>query len=214
MAVRRRRKKKTINPRFAALCLALVFFLGAAVYLAASRGLPGEDVQTPDYVEKDYLTVNEWSRPGTPLEDIRGVVIHYVGNPGTTARANRNYFESLSSGEEAAYASSHFVVGLEGEVIQCIPLTEIAYASNGRNGDTVSVEVCHPDGTGEFSAVTYARTVELTAWLCRQFRLDAKTDVIRHYDVTGKICPKYYVENPAAWETFLADVAKEAAKAP
>lgn len=65
MAVRRRRKKKTINPRFAALCLALVFFLGAAVYLAASRGLPGEDVQTPDYVEKDYLTVNEWSRPGT-----------------------------------------------------------------------------------------------------------------------------------------------------
>lgn len=122
MAVRRRRKKKTINPRFAALCLALVFFLGAAVYLAASRGLPGEDVQTPDYVEKDYLTVNECPGPARPLEDIRGVVIHYVGNPGTTARANRNYFESLSSGEEAAYASSHFVVGLEGEVIQCIPL--------------------------------------------------------------------------------------------
>ena len=212
MAVRRRRKKKTINPRFAALCLALVFFLGAAVYLAASRGLPGEDVQTPDYVEKDYLTVNEWSRPGTPLEDIRGVVIHYVGNPGTTARANRNYFESLSSGEEAAYASSHFVVGLEGEVIQCVPLTEIAYASNERNADTISIEVCHPDETGEFSPVTYDSVVRLTAWLCETFRLDPETDVIRHYDVTGKYCPKYYVENEDAWAALKADVSDQMAQ--
>ena len=76
------------------------------------------------------------------------IVIHYVGNPGTTAKANRNYFESLSSGETETYASSHFIVGLEGEVIQCIPLTEIAYASNIRNEDTVAIEVCHPDETG------------------------------------------------------------------
>ena len=177
----------------------------------ASRGLPGEDIAVPDYVERDYIPVNEWSRPGTPLEDINAVVIHYVGNPGTTARANRNYFASLSSGEEGTYASSHFVVGLEGEVVQCVPLTEIAYASNGRNGDTVSIEVCHPDETGEFSSVTYGRCVELTAWLCREFKLDPEKDVIRHYDVTGKECPRYYVENPDAWEQFKADVAAELA---
>ena len=47
--------------------------------------------------------------------------------------------------------------------------------------------------------------VELTAWLCRTFELDPKTEVIRHYDVTGKICPRYYVEHPEAWEQFLAD---------
>ena len=114
-------------------------------------------------------------------------MIHYVGNPGTTAKANRNYFESLSSGETETYASSHFIVGLEGEVIQCIPLTEIAYASNIRNEDTVAIEVCHPDETGAFSPAAYQQVVELTAWLCRTFDLDPDTDVIRHYDVTGRI---------------------------
>ena len=164
----------------------------------------------PAYVEKDYLTVNEWSRPGEALKKIKGVVIHYVGNPGTTAQANRNYFESLSSGSTATYASSHFIIGLEGEVIQCVPLTEIAYASNSRNGDTVSIEVCHPDETGVFSRPSYERCVELTAWLCHAFRLDPKEDVIRHYDVTGKLCPLYYVEDPEAWDAFLEDVSAAA----
>ena len=30
--------------------------------------------------------------------------------------------------------------------------------------------------------------------------------VIRHYDVTGKLCPLYFVEHLEAWEAFLADV--------
>ena len=185
---RARARRRRLNLRFAALCLMAIFLLaGAVIWLAAGRGLPAEGVEVPDYVRQDFLTVNPWSRPGTPLEKIGGVVIHYVGNPSTTAQANRNYFESLSSGETETYASSHFVVGLEGEVIQCIPLTEIAYASNIRNDDTVAIEVCHPDETGEFSPVTYQRVVELTAWLCRTFGLDPETDVIRHYDVTEKL---------------------------
>ncbi len=195
------------------LGLVLVCLTAAVLWvLLRDRGPEAEDVPVPDYVEQDYLTVNAWSRPGTELEKINGVVIHYVGNPGTTAHANRNYFESLSSGQEGTYASSHFIVGLEGEVIQCIPLTEIAYASNTRNEDTVSIEVCHPDETGEYSSVTYDRTVELTAWLCVQFRLDPETDVIRHYDVTGKECPRYYVEHPEAWDAFRADVAEAVAR--
>lgn len=208
---KRRKRRRRLNPRFVALCLILLFALvGGGIWLRqANRGLPGEDLETPDYVQKDYLSVNEWSRPGTPLEEINGVVIHYVGNPNTTAQANRNYFESLSSGKEGVYASSHFVVGLEGEVIQCIPLTEISYASNGRNGDTVAIEVCHPDETGEFSPETYDRCVELTAWLCREFKLSPETEVIRHYDVTGKLCPLYYVENPEAWDAFRADVERK-----
>lgn len=198
-----RRKKKRLNPRFVILCV-LTLFLAAGAWLA-NRGLPGEKIKTPDWVEKDYLTENPYSRPGTPLEKINGVVVHYVGNPGTTARANRNYFQSLALGTEEVYASAHFVVGLEGEVLQCIPLTEISYASNTRNEDTVSVEVCHPDETGEFNAASYEQAVALTAWLCREFDLNPKTEVIRHYDVTQKRCPLYYVENPAAWEGFLAD---------
>ena len=61
--------------------------------------------------------------------------------------------------------------------------------SNTRNSDTVAIEVCHPDETGKFSAVTYDRVVELTAWLCREFRLKPEKDVIRHYDVSGKSAP-------------------------
>ena len=205
MAGRRVKKRKRINPRFLLVCFVLLLALGA-LWALLPRGPQAEGVALPDYVKEDYLPVNEWSRPGTELPQIKGVVIHYVGNPGTTARANRNYFASLATGRDGVYASSHFVVGLEGEVIACVPLTEMAYASNTRNDDTVAIEVCHPDETGQFAPVTYDRVVELTAWLCETFRLDPRTDVIRHYDVSGKICPKYYVDEPAAWEQLLADV--------
>lgn len=203
---RRCRKTPRNVPLMAAGLVLLVVIGGGILWWTRDTGLPGEGVAVPDYVEQDLLPVNEWSRPGLPLEEINGVVIHYVGNPDTSAQANRNYFASLSSGEEGTYASSHFIVGLEGEVIQCVPLTEIAYASNDRNDDTVAIEVCHPDETGEFSDVTYDRVVELTAWLCRTFRLDPAEDVIRHYDVSGKLCPLYYTEHPEAWAAFLEDV--------
>lgn len=209
--VRRRRRTqrdRALRAVLAAILALLVLLTAIVVFLLRwDRGLPGEGVMVPDDVAEEFLPVNRWSRPGVPLEEINGVVIHYVGNPATTAEANRNYFASLASGTENTFASSHFVVGLEGEVLQCIPLTEIAYASNDRNGDTVAIEVCHPDETGEFSRETYEQVVQLTAWLCHTFELDPETDVIRHYDVTGKICPRYYVEQPDAWEQFRLDVA-------
>ena len=210
----RRRQSRDPDLRVLALC-AVLAVLTLAVALAAlgkirSHPDPAEVLKnTPDYVREDFLSVNPWSRPGEPLERVNGVVLHYVGNPGTTAQANRNYFESLADGQLQTYASSHFIVGLEGEVIQCVPLSEIAYASNTRNEDTISVEVCHPDEAGQYGPETYDRVVELTAWLCREFRLDPEEDVIRHYDVTGKLCPLYYVEHPEAWDALRAGVAEE-----
>lgn len=161
----------------------------------------------PDYVTEDYITVNQYSRPKIPLEKVNAIVIHYIGNPGTSAEANRNYFDNLSkqSGDGATYASSNFIVGLEGEIIACVPINEIAYASNNRNSDTISIETCHPDETGKFNDVTYDSLTELTAWLCWHFGLDS-SNVIRHYDVTGKQCPLYFVEHEDAWETFKEDV--------
>ena len=204
-------KKRRPRFRFVLLCVLVVLVLANGVFLALrlAGGTEAEakGVAVPDYVTKNLLPRNRYSRPGSVLKNIEGVVIHYVGNPGTSAKANRNYFATLALGREKIYASSHFIVGLEGEVIQCIPLTEIAYASNSRNSDTVAIEVCHGDETGVFSPETYAQTVELTAWLCRQFALDPVEDVIRHYDVTGKRCPLYYVEQPEAWDAFRADVA-------
>ena len=210
-----RYRKRRLNPRFVILCAVLAALTLTVIAAGISRLLgggapPAEDVPVPDYVERDYLSVNEWSRPGEALKKIRGVVIHYVGNPGTTARANRNYFESLSDGKLATYASSHFVIGLEGEVIQCVPLTEIAYASNSRNGDTVSIEVCHPDDTGEFTPESYASLVKLVRWLAEFYDLKEE-DVIRHYDIRGKECPRYFVRHPEAWEAFKAEVFAPAA---
>ena len=198
------RRRRKIRAALAGFLAVLTVAVGVLLW-QRTRPLPGEGVAAPAYVTEKFLPLNRWSRPGTPLEEVNGVVIHYVGNPATSAEANRNYFASLSNGQENTFASSHFVVGLGGEVIQCIPLTEIAYASNDRNGDTVSIEVCHPDETGEFSEVTYERVVEITAWLCHTFELKPETEVIRHYDVTGKLCPLYYVEHPEAWEQLLAD---------
>ena len=208
------RRRRRLNPNFVLGCIALVLIIfNVALLLGRGRNpLPADGVELPAYVEQEYLPINPYSRPGTPLEKIRGVVIHYVGNPATSAMANRGYFSSLALTGET-YASSHFIVGLEGEVVACVPLTEVAYASNTRNADTVSIEVCHPDETGEFSSQTYERLTELTAWLCSTFELDPAEDVIRHYDVTGKICPKFYVENPEAWEALKAAVESKVAPA-
>lgn len=161
-----------------------------------------------DAITEAYLTVNEYSRPGDKLEKINGVVVHYVGNPGTSAQNNRNYFENLKDTHERS-ASSHYIIGLEGEILQCIPLDEIAYASNNRNSDTIAIECCHPDSTGEFNSYTYESLVKLTAALCKSYGLNPLTDVIRHYDVSGKECPVYYVENENEWRYFLLQVISE-----
>ena len=168
------------------------------------------DVKVPEYVKVDLLTPNKYSRPQTPLEKVNGIVVHYVANPCSTALENRNYFEGLKdqTGSKTTSASSHFVIGLEGEVVQCIPLDEVAYASNNRNSDTISIECCHPDETGKFNEATYDSAVKLSAWLCVRFGLTSE-NVIRHYDVTGKNCPKYYVENPDAWTQMKGDIAAQ-----
>ncbi len=156
-------------------------------------------------VEENFLTVNEYSRPGEPLKKIKNVVIHYTANPGTGADANRSYFEGLKDSHET-YASSHFIIGLEGEIIQCIPLDEICYASNKRNVDSVSIECCHEDETGKFNDKTYQSLIALTAWLCDEYNL-SMDHVIRHYDIKGKMCPLYYVEHEDAWLALKDDVA-------
>lgn len=163
-----------------------------------------DEVMGKAEIKEEYLTPNSYSRPGIELKQVNGIVIHYVGNAGSSAEENRDYFESLKENHERK-ASSHFIVGLEGEIIQCIPLNEIAYASNQRNKDTISIETCHPKKDGKFNKKTYESLVQLTGELCLRYNLTYK-DVIRHYDVTGKQCPLYFVENEAAWEQFRMDV--------
>ena len=192
------------------LCFSTVLFLGALLALFLFR--PGAVVTVPvpetlpDWITEDLLPVNEWSRPGRAMTAVNGIVVHYVGNPGTTAEQNRSYFAGLARSHEN-YASSNFIIGLDGEVLLCVPIGEVAYCSSNRNGDTLSIEVCHPDDTGEFTPASYQSLIKLVNWLREFYGLDTDA-VIRHYDVTGKICPRYYVEDPAAWEQLKDDLKK------
>ena len=201
---RRRRRPPVLRLLLCALAV------GGGLVLAA-RLLGGGPAcqappENPDWITQDFLPRNDYSRPGTPLDAVDGVVVHYVGNPGTTAGQNRSYFAGLARSGET-YASSHFLIGLDGEILQCVPLDEVAYCSNQRNHDTLSIECCHPDETGKFTDETYDSLVRLTAWLCTELDLTEK-NVIRHYDVTEKRCPLYFVDHEDAWEDFLADVKK------
>ena len=151
-------------------------------------------------IDHQFLTINPYSRSGQPLKHINGIVIHYTANPGSSAKNNRDYFENLKKTKETK-ASSHFIIGIKGEVIQCIPLNEIAYASNSRNKDTISIECCHPDSSGKFTSETINSLTELVRSLQTVYKIP-KTQVLRHYDITHKNCPKYYVQNEWAWQQF------------
>ena len=208
----RRRKKRLMN---ILLCSALVIILLTILSAISMLMAPKETAEKPEYVLTKKITthpeyslqllpVNEYSRPGTKLEKVNGVVVHYTGNPGTTAQQNHGYFEGLAE-SGATYASSHFIIGLSGEIIYCVPLDEIAYASNERNADTISIECCINNEDGRFTEETYDALIRLTAWLVGEYDLEIN-DIIRHYDVTGKLCPIYYVNNPDEWELILNKV--------
>lgn len=217
MRRQRQKRKRTLQllQHIGIVCLvvlAIVLGVTKVVHMKMQRqeeswqqeNAPVKIVANAPEFEVQLLTPNPYSRPQDALEKIQGIVIHYTANPGTTAQQNRDYFEGLKD-SGATSASSHFVVGIEGEIIQCIPSAEIAYASNERNSDTLSIECCHLEEDGEFTDATYDSLVHLTAWLCGKFDLTT-ADVIRHYDVTGKACPLYFVDHEDAWKRFRKDV--------
>ena len=134
-----RLKKRRRSPLLP-LLLALVLLGGGGALAWQLLAAPAEEraAGLPDWVEEALLPVNQYSRPGDPLEQVNGVVVHYVGNPGTTAAQNNSYFKNLAQSGET-YASSHFLIGLDGEVLLNVPLEEIAYCTGPRNVDTISI---------------------------------------------------------------------------
>ncbi len=174
-------------------------------------------------IETCLLTKNPFSRPGKPLQEVKGIVLHWTANPGTSAMQNRNYFESLKSqsftGKEL-YASAHFIVGIEGEIIQCLPTDEMAYHVGAKlytpeavgrlghypNNCTIGIELCHPLADGVFTLITWQRAVSLIGSLCQKYKLNPLTDIWTHHQITQKICPKFFVDNPESFERFKLEV--------
>lgn len=211
-----RKKRRVRRLRFLVkglllLCFCFMVYRGSALIFSRLSGggaVPSDrqlaSLDMPAWIVQDILPVNDYSRPGTPLDELNGIVVHYTANPGTTAEQNRSYYANLALTGETS-ASSHFVIGIDGKVIQCVPLNEMAYCSNNRNSDTISIECCHPDETGAFTAETYDSLLKLTRWLTDTFNFKKK-DILRHYDVTGKECPLFFVEHEDAWKDFLREV--------
>ena len=147
----------------------------------------------------------------------KGIVIHYVGNPGSSAIGNRNYFESGSGG---AGVSAHYVVGLQGEILSCVPDTECAahagkaYGEKWKtqaaqnNSTLIGIECCHPNADGKFNESTTSALIDLCVDLCCKYNLNPEKDIFRHYDVCGKSCPLYYVNNSTAWQTLKSDIVR------
>lgn len=168
------------------------------------QGLKSADYLQHPIWNEDFLTVNEYSRPGDALKEVNNIFVHYTANPGTSAAQNRSYFEQLKDTHERS-ASAHFIIGYEGEIVHCVPLDEIAYAVVGRNEDSISIECCYTAEDGSFTQETYDSLIQLLKWLTETYDLKEE-DILRHYDCGGKKCPLYYTEHEDAWKQLKRDV--------
>lgn len=219
---RARKRKEYLARMIAAIILAmffsLIYFLIGAIYQWVqsddssteqtehiSDEVVEEQVASPEII-KNFLEINDFSRPGTELEKVKSIFVHYTANQGTSAAQNRSYFSNLALTHETS-ASAHLIIGYDGEIVQCIPFDEQAYAVKTRNKDSISIECCYVSDDGSFTQETYDTLVHTLAWLIDKYDLTVN-DILRHYDCGGKMCPIYYVEHEDAWERLLRDVAE------
>ena len=139
---------------------------------------------------------------------IRYLVVHYTGAPGT-ARNNGAYFASRGD----IGASAHYFVDAQ-DIVQSVPDSGRAWHCGAasyrhpecRNDNSIGVELCcDQDAAGRwcFDPATVANAVQLVRSLMAQYGIDID-HVVRHYDVTGKVCPEPFVRDALAWAEFKA----------
>jgi N-acetylmuramoyl-L-alanine amidase len=165
-----------------------------------------------------YVHVNRYSRPGIKLKEVRKLIVHWTANPGASAANHFGYFDRsiIALGRSA---SAHIFIDKK-EAICIVPLDEVAYAAgdvqqriNGvpyrgvpellpsANNLSISVELCvEKDGT--FAKETIDQAVAVFAELCKTYKLDPLSDIVRHYDVTHKNCPAPWVANANEFIAF------------
>lgn len=177
-------------------------------------------------MRREMLPVNEYSRPGTKLRGPIGIVLHWVGNPGTSAEFNRRFFADRADGR-TGFGSAHYIIDAT-ETIQCIPDDEVAYhagpsaATNPEVRDalggwypnecTIGIELCHIDWAGRFSDAVLSAAVTLVAELSILHDI-SPANIYRHFDCTTKDCPRWFVDNVQDWHWFRNRVWQEIARA-
>ena len=143
---------------------------------------------------------------GLRASKIQYIVVHYTAGRNDTAENNGRYFA-----REQVGASAHYFVD-ENTVVRSVPEEYVAHHCGGyyyyhpqcRNGNSIGVEICSKweNGIYSFAPQALERTKTLIRQLMQQY--DIPIDhVIRHYDVTRKVCPVPFVgQGQAAWEEF------------
>ena len=169
-------------------------------------------------IVQKWLTPNPYSRPQTKLKGVKGIVVHWWAVANGSINGVWNFYENRKHGK-SGYGSAHFIVGLNGEIVQCIPENELSYAVGAKkyytnklgsypNNCTLHIEMAHVDMKGNMTKETWDASVKLTAHLLKKYKLTVN-DIYRHYDITRKDCPKLFVDNPKEFERFKQDVQKE-----
>jgi N-acetylmuramoyl-L-alanine amidase CwlA len=150
---------------------------------------------------------------------VKGIIVHYTGVPYQTAIQCRNYFDSLADLKNN-YASTQFIVDGQ-NIIQTMEENEKAFGVTtplnynetpypkpveeffGRsvNNGAIHIEMCYKDKDGKIEEDTLNTTAILVAYLLNKYGLSIKT-VFTHNECTGKLCPKYFVENKKAYQDF------------
>lgn len=139
------------------------------------------------------------------------IVIHFTANNGDTAKNNADYFANNRNLE----SSAHYFVD-EKEVWQSVKDTDTAYHCGAktykhkycRNSNSIGIELCsRKDSKGKyyFKKETVVRASELTKELMKKYNIPI-SNVIRHYDVTGKVCPAPFVNDVSQWNEFLSSL--------
>jgi N-acetylmuramoyl-L-alanine amidase len=144
------------------------------------------------------------------------LVIHFTANDGDNATNNGKYFKN-----NVVKASAHYFVD-DDTIVKSVEEDYVAYAVGGKklnsggiyhgvvtNYNSISIEMCDTvkDGKYNVSAKTRANAIELAKDIVKRHNID-KSHVVRHYDITGKMCPKYYVDDINEWKAFVDDIFK------
>ena len=161
-----------------------------------------------------------------PMDNLY-IIIHYTGNDGDTALNNATYYH-----RDTPKTSAHFFVD-DKDIYSSVPLTHTAYSVGGdkyescswtgggtmhgiiKNTNSINIEMCDnspKDGKISITEKTRKNTEDLVVDLMLKYNIPLER-IYRHFDVTGKICPAYFVpygehENDGQdyWEFFKANI--------
>lgn len=159
------------------------------------------DIDTINGVPINYAPIERnYSQGVTIIPEY--IIIHDTGNRSPSAYAinNRNYFN-----KEGSDASTQFIVD-DHEIVQALPETAKAWhigdghLTGASNDNSIGIELC-VNSDGDFSK-TFQTGIALTKYLMNKYSIPPDR-VIRHFDATGKICPRIMIEDdPTLWTKF------------